>query len=194
MRYSGWCPGLDAGSPVAGPGRLACSTAWWERGGVVRRCTSVPAWRHALEAAEHALAEAQAVRKQAETAPNGANDRLNELERDLDEARAAGTLPAVPGMRPGWFLVSHVPSIWWSADDLRPLPPSTSSACTARPRSTTPSGGLTAAATQTLQHRPTSTAERLRAQGEGRHYSTFSLYPPQELRAAIAPSWPACRP
>jgi ubiquinone/menaquinone biosynthesis C-methylase UbiE len=47
-------------------------------------------------------------------------------------------------------------------------------------------GGLTMAATQTFHHPRTSTAERLRAQAEGRHYSTFSLYPPQELRAAIA--------
>ena len=47
-------------------------------------------------------------------------------------------------------------------------------------------GGLTVAATQTFRHPRTSTAERLRAQAEGRHYSTFSLYPPQELRAAIA--------
>ena len=46
--------------------------------------------------------------------------------------------------------------------------------------------GLTGAATQTFHHPRTSTAERLRAQAEGRHYSTFSLYPPQELRAAIA--------
>jgi SAM-dependent methyltransferase len=47
-------------------------------------------------------------------------------------------------------------------------------------------GGLTVAATHTFQHRRTSAAERLRAQAEGCHYSTFSLYPPQELRAAIA--------
>jgi ubiquinone/menaquinone biosynthesis C-methylase UbiE len=47
-------------------------------------------------------------------------------------------------------------------------------------------GGLTVAATQTFHHPRTSTAERLRAQAEGRHYSTFSLYPPQELRAATA--------
>jgi SAM-dependent methyltransferase len=47
-------------------------------------------------------------------------------------------------------------------------------------------GGLTVAAIQTFQHPRTSTAERLRAQAEGRHYSTFSLYPPEELRAAIA--------
>ena len=47
-------------------------------------------------------------------------------------------------------------------------------------------GGLTVAATQTFAHPRTSTAGRLRAQAEGRHYSTFSLYPPPELRAAIA--------
>src|SRR5712671_2380171 len=47
-------------------------------------------------------------------------------------------------------------------------------------------GGLTVAATQTFRHPRTSTAGRLRAQAEGRHYSTFSLYPPDELRAAIA--------
>jgi len=46
--------------------------------------------------------------------------------------------------------------------------------------------GLTLAATQTFQHRRTSTAGRLRAQAEGRHYSTFSLYTPEELRASIA--------
>jgi SAM-dependent methyltransferase len=47
-------------------------------------------------------------------------------------------------------------------------------------------GGLQVTATQTFQHPRTSTAEQLRAQAEGHHYSTFSLYPPQELRAAIA--------
>lgn len=47
-------------------------------------------------------------------------------------------------------------------------------------------GGLTLVAAQTFQHSRTSTAGRLRAQAEGRHYSTFSLYPPDELRAAIA--------
>jgi SAM-dependent methyltransferase len=47
-------------------------------------------------------------------------------------------------------------------------------------------GGLTVAATQTFRHPRSSTAERLRAQAEGRHYSTFSLYPPEELRASIA--------
>jgi SAM-dependent methyltransferase len=47
-------------------------------------------------------------------------------------------------------------------------------------------GGLTVTATQTLRHPRSSTAGRLRAQAEGRHYSTFSLYGPQELRASIA--------
>ena len=46
--------------------------------------------------------------------------------------------------------------------------------------------GLTVAATQTFKYPRSSTAGRLRAQAEGRHYSTFSLYPPEELRAAIA--------
>jgi SAM-dependent methyltransferase len=46
--------------------------------------------------------------------------------------------------------------------------------------------GLTMVATQTFQHPRTSTAERLGAQAQGRHYSTFSFYTPQELRAAIA--------
>jgi ubiquinone/menaquinone biosynthesis C-methylase UbiE len=46
-------------------------------------------------------------------------------------------------------------------------------------------GGLTMVATQTFQHPRTSTAGRLRAQAEGRHYSTFSLYTPEELRASI---------
>ena len=47
-------------------------------------------------------------------------------------------------------------------------------------------GGLTVVATQTFRHPRSSTAERLRAQAEGRHYSTFSLYTPDELRASIA--------
>ena len=47
-------------------------------------------------------------------------------------------------------------------------------------------GGLKVAATQTFQHPRSSTAERLQAQAESRHYSTFSLYTPQELRASIA--------
>ena len=47
-------------------------------------------------------------------------------------------------------------------------------------------GGLEMIATQTFSHPRSSTAGRLQAQAEGRHYSTFSLYTPQELRAAIA--------
>jgi len=47
-------------------------------------------------------------------------------------------------------------------------------------------GGLTVVATQTFRHPRSSTAERLRAQAEGRHYSTFSLYTPEEFRASIA--------
>ena len=46
--------------------------------------------------------------------------------------------------------------------------------------------GLTMVATQTFRHPRSTTAERLRAQAEGRHYSTFSLYPAEELRASIA--------
>jgi SAM-dependent methyltransferase len=46
--------------------------------------------------------------------------------------------------------------------------------------------GLKMIAIQTLQHPRTSTAERLGAQAQGRHYSTFSFYTPEELRAAIA--------
>ena len=47
-------------------------------------------------------------------------------------------------------------------------------------------GVLKVVATQTFQHPRSSTAERLGAQAEGRHYSTFSLYTPEELRASIA--------
>jgi hypothetical protein len=47
-------------------------------------------------------------------------------------------------------------------------------------------GGLKVVATQTFRHPRSSTAGRLSAQAEGRHYSTFSLYPPEELRASIA--------
>ena len=47
-------------------------------------------------------------------------------------------------------------------------------------------GGLKGVATQTFKHPRSSTLERLRAQAEGRHYSTFSLYTPDELRASIA--------
>jgi ubiquinone/menaquinone biosynthesis C-methylase UbiE len=46
--------------------------------------------------------------------------------------------------------------------------------------------GLKMIAQQTFSHPRSSTPERLRAQAEGRHYSTFSLYPPDELRASIA--------
>ncbi|MGZ6868564.1 MAG: hypothetical protein ACXVGF_21655, partial [Blastococcus sp.] len=41
-------------------------------------------------------------------------------------------------------------------------------------------------ATQTFSHPRSSTAERLGAQAEGRHYATFSLYLPEELRASTA--------
>ena len=47
-------------------------------------------------------------------------------------------------------------------------------------------GGLTMIAAQAFRHPRSSTAGRLQAQAEGRHYSTFSLYTPQELRAAFA--------
>jgi SAM-dependent methyltransferase len=47
-------------------------------------------------------------------------------------------------------------------------------------------GGLEVVAAQTFRHPRSSTAGRLRAQAEGRHYSTFSLYRPDALRAAIA--------
>lgn len=46
--------------------------------------------------------------------------------------------------------------------------------------------GLTAIATQTFKHPRSSTVERLGAQAAGRHYSTFSLYTPDELRTSIA--------
>jgi hypothetical protein len=45
--------------------------------------------------------------------------------------------------------------------------------------------GLQMVTTQTFKHPRSSTAERLQAQAEGRHYSTFSHYTPQELRASI---------
>jgi hypothetical protein len=47
-------------------------------------------------------------------------------------------------------------------------------------------GELTMITAQTFGHPRTSTAGRLQAQAEGRHYSTFSLYTPEELRASIA--------
>jgi SAM-dependent methyltransferase len=46
--------------------------------------------------------------------------------------------------------------------------------------------GLKVVAAQVFQHPRLSTAGRLRAQAEGRHYSTFSLYTPEELRESIA--------
>ncbi len=44
-------------------------------------------------------------------------------------------------------------------------------------------GGLSMVAAQTFRHPRSATAERLQAQAEGRHYSTFSLYSPEELRS-----------
>ena len=52
--------------------------------------------------------------------------------------------------------------------------------------------GLKVVATQTFKHPRSSTVERLRAQAEGRHYSTFSLYAPDEWRASMATFRPAC--
>jgi hypothetical protein len=46
--------------------------------------------------------------------------------------------------------------------------------------------GLRLVHIQSFSHSRSSTPERLRAQAEGRHYSTFSLYEPDELRQAIA--------
>ena len=46
--------------------------------------------------------------------------------------------------------------------------------------------GLQLVDTQSFRHSRSSTPERLRAQVEGRHYSTFSLYQPEELRQALA--------
>ena len=46
--------------------------------------------------------------------------------------------------------------------------------------------GLQLVDIQSFSHSRSSTPERLRAQVEGRHYSTFSLYQPDELRQAIA--------
>jgi SAM-dependent methyltransferase len=46
--------------------------------------------------------------------------------------------------------------------------------------------GLKVITTQTFAQPRSSTVERLRAQVEGCHYSTFSLYPANELRASIA--------
>ena len=46
--------------------------------------------------------------------------------------------------------------------------------------------GLELVDTHTFRHLRSSTPERLKAQAEAHHYSTFSLYAPDELRAAIA--------
>ncbi len=46
--------------------------------------------------------------------------------------------------------------------------------------------GLVLAGTRTFRHLRSSTHERLLAQAEGCHYSTFSLYAPDELPSAIA--------
>ena len=46
--------------------------------------------------------------------------------------------------------------------------------------------GLQVITTQTFKHPRSSTPERLQAQADGRHYSTFSLYTPEELRASTA--------
>ena len=46
--------------------------------------------------------------------------------------------------------------------------------------------GLHLVSTETFRHARSTTPQRLRAQVEGRHYSTFSLYEPDELRQAIA--------
>jgi SAM-dependent methyltransferase len=46
--------------------------------------------------------------------------------------------------------------------------------------------GLRLVHLQSFRHSRSSSPERLRAQAEGRHYSTFSLYQPDELRQAIA--------
>ena len=53
--------------------------------------------------------------------------------------------------------------------------------------------GLKVVATQTFKHPRSSTVERLKAQAEGHHYSTFSLYSPHELRQSIA-TFLACLP
>lgn len=45
--------------------------------------------------------------------------------------------------------------------------------------------GLRLVHSQSFSHSRSSTPERLKAQAEGRHYSTFSLYQPDELRQAI---------
>ncbi len=46
--------------------------------------------------------------------------------------------------------------------------------------------GLRLAGTKTFRHTRSSTRQRLAIQAEGHHYSTFALYSPDELQAAIA--------
>jgi SAM-dependent methyltransferase len=46
--------------------------------------------------------------------------------------------------------------------------------------------GLRLARVRTFSHARSSAPERLAAQAEGHHYSTFALYAPDELRAAVA--------
>ncbi len=46
--------------------------------------------------------------------------------------------------------------------------------------------GLRLACVQTFNHARSSAPERLAAQAEGHHYSTFAFYAPDELRAAVA--------
>jgi len=53
-------------------------------------------------------------------------------------------------------------------------------------------GGLKVAAAQTFRHLRLSTVGRLRAQAEGRHYSTFSLYTPISCARPSRRSWPSC--
>ena len=87
------------------------------------------------------------------------------------------------------------PASWWSADDLGPLPSSTSSACTARPRSTTPSGGP--AGSQWPPPRPSSTGPQARPSSSGPRARDATTRPsPFTRRRSSAqpsrPSWPAC--
>jgi hypothetical protein len=76
------------------PKALTPGTAWQAgivvsgargRREAIRQLADTRRW---LEAAEQALAEAQAARKEAEEAYDAANDRFTEIERALDEARA----------------------------------------------------------------------------------------------------------
>ena len=52
--------------------------------------------------------------------------------------------------------------------------------------------GLKMVATQTFKHPRSSTAGRLRAQAEGCHYSTFSLYALEEFSESLAAVLAAC--